>query len=146
MDRTEAVTLTNMCMIVNQDRVLTINREDPVWPGLAFPGGHVEKHESVHDSVVREVKEETNLDIDHPRLVGFKQFFDKQDHRYLVFFYRADHFQGEIKSSREGKLEWVKIADLAKRQLAHNFDQDLKLFLNPDLDEHMLFNKEDFLY
>ena len=45
MDRTEAVTLTNMCMIVNQDRVLTINREDPVWPGLAFPGGHVEKQD-----------------------------------------------------------------------------------------------------
>lgn len=62
-------------MIVDKDRVLTIDREDPVWPGLAFPGGHIEKHESFHDSVIREVKEETNLDIVSPRLVGFKHFF-----------------------------------------------------------------------
>ena len=53
MDRMEPTTLTNMCMIVDKDQVLTIDREDPVWPGLAFPGGHIEKHESFHDSVIR---------------------------------------------------------------------------------------------
>lgn len=146
MDRTEPTTLTNMCMIVDKDRVLTIDREDLVWPGLAFPGGHIEKHESFHDSVIREVKEETNLDIVSPRLVGFKQFFDKLDRRYLVFFYRADKFSGSLHASREGKLEWVKISDLPKRQLAYNFDRDLEVFLKNDLDEHVLLDKKDFLY
>lgn len=146
MDRTEPTTLTNMCMIVDKDRVLTIDREDPVWPGLAFPGGHIEKHESFHDSVIREVKEETNLDIVSPRLVGFKQFFDKLDRRYLVFFYRADQFSGSLHASREGKLEWVKISNLPKRQLAYNFDRDLEVFLKNDLDEHVLLDKKDFLY
>ncbi|GHV97138.1 7,8-dihydro-8-oxoguanine triphosphatase [Lactobacillus nasalidis] len=146
MDRTEATTLTNMCMIVDGDKVLTIDRLDPFWPGLAFPGGHIERHESFHDSVVREVKEETNLDIVDPRLVGFKQFFDQQDRRYLVFFYRADKFSGTVRSSREGRLEWVKISDLPKRQLAYNFDRDLEVFLNSDIDEHLLLNEKDFLY
>ncbi|MFC2674173.1 MAG: NUDIX domain-containing protein [Prevotella melaninogenica] len=37
--------------------------------------GHVEAHESFHDSVVREVKEETGLTISHRQLVGVKQFY-----------------------------------------------------------------------
>jgi len=53
MKRTEAITLTNMCMIKDKDKILVLNRTDPVWPGLTFPGGHVESHEAFHDSVVR---------------------------------------------------------------------------------------------
>lgn len=44
MKRSEAVTLTNMCMIKDKDKILVLNRTDPVWPGLTFPGGHVESH------------------------------------------------------------------------------------------------------
>lgn len=104
MSRTEEVTLTNMCMIQKEDKVLVIDRNDPIWPGLTFPGGHVEHHESFHDSVVREIKEETGLMIKNPQLVGVKKFFDHEDHRYLVFFYKADDFTGEVKASDEGKL------------------------------------------
>lgn len=77
MKRSEPVTLTNMCMIKKKDKILVLDRNDPVWPGLTFPGGHVESHESFHDSVVREIKEETGLLIKNPHLVGVKQFFDK---------------------------------------------------------------------
>ena len=38
----EPVTLTNMCMIKRDHQILVLNRNDPVWPGLTFPGGHVE--------------------------------------------------------------------------------------------------------
>ena len=107
MSRTENVTLTNMCMIKNKDQVLVLDRNDPVWPGLTFPGGHVEAHESFHDSVVREVKEETGLTISHPQLVGVKQFYDHNDERYLVFFYIAEQFSGTVKESDEGKLTWM---------------------------------------
>ncbi len=37
MKRLEAVTLTNMCMIKDKDKILVLNRTDPVWPGLTFP-------------------------------------------------------------------------------------------------------------
>lgn len=43
MKRTETVSFTNMCMICNKDNVLVQNRNDPEWPGITFPGGHVEK-------------------------------------------------------------------------------------------------------
>ena len=84
MKRSEPVTLTNMCMIKKKDKILVLDRNDPVWPGLTFPGGHVESHESFHDSVVREIKEETGLLIKNPHLVGVKQFFDKNLSEHLL--------------------------------------------------------------
>ena len=146
MSRTENVTLTNMCMVKNKDQVLVLDRNDPVWPGLTFPGGHVEAHESFHDSVVREVKEETGLTISHPQLVGVKQFYDHNDERYLVFFYIAEQFSGTVKESDEGKLTWMSARELKKQKLAYNFDHDLPVFFEQTISEHMLDGKRDELF
>lgn len=146
MSRTENVTLTNMCMVKNKDQVLVLDRNDPVWPGLTFPGGHVEAHESFHDSVVREIKEETGLTISHPQLVGVKQFYDHNDERYLVFFYIAEQFSGTVKESDEGKLTWMSAKELKKQKLAYNFDHDLPVFFEQTISEHMLDGKRDELF
>ena len=146
MSITENVTLTNMCMVKNKDQVLVLDRNDPVWPGLTFPGGHVEAHESFHDSVVREVKEETGLTISHPQLVGVKQFYDHNDERYLVFFYIAEQFSGTVKESDEGKLTWMSAKELKKQKLAYNFDHDLPVFFEQTISEHMLDGKRDELF
>ena len=146
MSRTEPVTLTNMCMIKKRDKILVLNRTDPIWPGLTFPGGHVEAYESFNDSVIREIKEETGLDITKPKLVGIKQFYDRNDQRYLVFFYIATHFTGKIKESNEGKLNWMTQDELKHHQLAYNFDHDLPVFFNSSISEHMLDGKRDELF
>ncbi|QNQ80446.1 8-oxo-dGTP diphosphatase [Lactobacillus sp. PV034] len=146
MSRTEPVTLTNMCMIKKQDKILVLDRNDPVWPGLTFPGGHVEDHESFHDSVIREVKEETGLTIKEPKLSGVKQFYDKEHHRYLVFFYIATAFNGHLHASDEGKLSWMTKAELLQSKLAYNFDHDLPVYFDENISEHMLDDKRDELF
>lgn len=55
MSREVQVELTNMCMVCDGDKVLVQNRVKPGWPGITFPGGHVEPGESVTASVIREV-------------------------------------------------------------------------------------------
>ena len=42
---------------------------------MAFLGGHLEPYESIEDSVIREVKEETRLTIKNTQLGGLKQAF-----------------------------------------------------------------------
>ena len=82
MDRSERAVFTNMCMISDgRGNVLVQDRRADDWPGITFPGGHVEPGESFSQSVIREVREETGLTIEHPRLVGIKQFQTESDAR-----------------------------------------------------------------
>ena len=93
MSRMENCILTNMCMICDGNKVLVQDRKNPNWPGITFPGGHVKPEESFVESVIREVKEETNLDIAQVKLCGVKQWTSKsEDYRYLVFLFRTDTF------------------------------------------------------
>lgn len=146
MNRREEVTLTNMCMIEKGKKILVLDRNDPVWPGLAFPGGHVKAHESFNDSVIREVKEETGLSIRKPKLAGLKQFYDHSGYRYLVLFYIAHDFTGTIKESKEGHLIWMNKNELAAHRLAYNFDHDLPVFFNQEISEHLLDGNRDELF
>ena len=63
MDRTERVELATICLVYKNNKVLLQNRVKEDWKGYALPGGHIEPGESVVESVIREVKEETGLDI-----------------------------------------------------------------------------------
>lgn len=55
-------------IVFHQDKVLLIKRSDaPMW---AFPGGGVERGETPEETTVRELKEETGLDVSIIRLVG----------------------------------------------------------------------------
>lgn len=70
MNRRESVEFVNMCMIKNGDKVLVQDRVSPDWPGITFPGGHVERGKSFVDAVIREVREETGLTISKPNSVA----------------------------------------------------------------------------
>ena len=134
MDKTERVELTTLCMVCRGEELLLQNRVKTDWCGYCFPGGHVEPGESVVDSVIREMKEETGLTIQHPRLCGIKQF-PIDGGRYLVFFFRTDTFEGELRSSEEGKVEWVHRKDLPELHKVTDFMDMLKVFDRDDLTE-----------
>lgn len=137
MARTEPCVLTNMCMICDGDRVLVQDRKDPDWPGITFPGGHVEAGESFVDSVVREVREETGLEISDVRLCGVKQWTHQDGkYRYIVLFFRTDRFTGELRSSDEGEVFWINKADLYNYPLANGFGEMFRVFDDDSLSEN----------
>ena len=142
MARAEWAIFTNMCMIYDEmGNVLVQNRKNPDWPGITFPGGHVEHGESFHQSVIREVKEETGLDIQNPILCGTKQFQTDKDERYVVFFYKTNQFSGSLKSSEEGEVFWVPRKKLMEYTLAEDFEEMLKIFESENLSEFIYDRK-----
>ena len=73
MGRKEMVELTNMCMVEDgRGNVLVQNRLDPNWSGIVYPGGHVDAGESITASVIREIREETGLTIEHQTVESFE--------------------------------------------------------------------------
>jgi len=136
MARKEMCILTNMCMVYDGDKVLIQKRNDPDWPGVVFPGGHVEPKESFTESVIREVREETGLDISNVKLCGIKQWTHRAgEYRYVVLMYKTDTFSGELSSSTEGEVFWISKEDIYKYTLADGFECMLEVFLNDDLTE-----------
>lgn len=141
----EKTILTNMCMIYDhKGNILVQDRLNSDWPGITFPGGHVEKEESFVHSVIREVKEETGLDIQNPILCGIKQFQTRDHIRYIVLLFKTNQFDGIIKSSREGNVFWIQRSQLLQYSLAEDFDKMLDIFDNDKLSEFYYINDEEF--
>lgn len=142
MSRTETVTLTNMCMIYRGSQVLVQDRIDGDWSGIAFPGGHVEKGESLTDAVIREVWEETGLTIRSPQLCGIKDWINDDGTRYIVLLYKTDRFEGTLRSSDEGEVYWIEKEALSSANLAKSMDKTLKVLLDDRLSE-LFFDREN---
>lgn len=139
--RTETVTLTNMCMVYDGDKILVQDKVNKEWGGVTFPGGHVEKGESFTDAVIREVFEETGLTISSPRLCGIKDWTRDDGTRYMVLMYKTDKFSGELHSSEEGQVYWVNKDDFLGLKLAPTMEEYIKVFLDDDLSEFFFYKE-----
>ena len=138
MERTERVILTNMCMIRSGTKVLVEEKITPEGKGIIFPGGHVEEHEPVVDSVIREMQEETGLTIEKPELCGIKEWINEDGSRYIVFLFRADRFSGEVTSSSEGRVFWMEMDDVLKTNWIWGMDGLMRIFRDGALAELFL--------
>ena len=141
---TEHCELTNLCMLTDDEgRILVQDRTDPSWPGICFPGGHVEPGESFVESVIREVREETGLTILDPILCGIKQFPLQGGGRYVVLLFRASRFTGTLTSSAEGEVFWLPREELENCRLAPDFFEMLRVFEDPALSEFYYYQAPD---
>lgn len=73
------------CVVINGNKVLLVRQNKGHWE---FPKGHVEENETEKETAIREVKEETNLDVE---IISDKRYViqyvtDKGNDKMAVYF------------------------------------------------------------
>jgi nucleoside triphosphatase len=98
--------------IFNQKGELLLLRSHK-WPGkYVVPGGHVELGERIEQTVLRETKEETGLDVHDPTLLCWQEFiYDPSfwKHRHFIFFdyaCRTDSTDVQLNDEAESYI-WI---------------------------------------
>ena len=148
MSRATSTILTNLCLIEDclTNKVVLQYRSPErykKWSGYAFPGGHIEEGESLVESVIREVYEETGLTIADPKLVAVKDWPLDDGGRYIVFCYKATEFTGQLRSSEEGEVSWVEKDQLDQLDLSYDMLPLLEVMEDPDLSEYYYRKRTD---
>ncbi len=132
------VELTNMVMISDREtgKVLVQDRIKS-WKGLSFPGGHLEEGESIVDSAVREIKEETGLNIKNLKFCGVINWTNKKTFdRYLVFLFKTEDYSGELISEcDEGRHFWATIEEIKNTPNGNDMPKYLPMFLEDKYSE-----------
>ena len=148
MSRATSTILTNLCLIEDTlTNKVVLQYRSPErykkWSGYAFPGGHIEEGESLAESVIREVYEETGLTIADPKLVAVKDWSLDEGGRYIVFCYKATKFSGQLRSSEEGEVSWVEKDQLEQLDLSYDMLPLLEVMEDPDLSEFYYRKRTD---
>ena len=83
-----------------------------------FPGGKVETGEMPEFALIREIKEELNIDINDKCIapLSFSEF-DYEEFQLLLLLYVCRRWEGEPKSMENNELRWVKPNMLRKYKM-----------------------------
>lgn len=138
--------ITNMVMVQNPTNGKVVVQERvKSWCGISFPGGHAEPNETIYDSAVREIKEETGLEIRNLKSCGFMYWFNnKTGDKYFTYFYKTSDYSGKlIDYTDEGRVYWTNLDELDIMKLAPNFKEYLPMFLENKYSEAYCAWNED---
>ena len=111
IDRKNLKIVVSIALVNGEDEILLSKRpQNKHLPGFwEFPGGKVEEGETPEKALIREVKEELNIDINNKCIapLSFSEF-DYNNFQLLLLLYICRRWDGEPMSMENNKLEWVK--------------------------------------
>jgi 8-oxo-dGTP diphosphatase len=115
------IILATLCYVKRDGYTLMVFRNKKAndihegkWNGL---GGKFEAGETPEECVIREVREESGLSIQRPKLCGLIMFPNFKGNEWYVFVFTATEFSGDLIDSPEGQLEWIKDEELMRLNL-----------------------------
>ncbi|MGD6934422.1 MAG: NUDIX hydrolase [Candidatus Bathyarchaeia archaeon] len=115
-------------VLVSKGKMVLAKRgNDPGKGKWANPGGIVELGENILTTVIREAKEETNLDVYDPQLVDVidTTTIDEEGkikYHYVIVDYFVKVKGGELKADSDVvELRWVPLADVESYVLTSSF-------------------------
>lgn len=113
--------LTTLCYIEKDDKYLMMHRvkkekdlNHDKWVGV---GGKFERGESPEECLLREVKEETGLELKRYLLRGVITFISDEWGEEYMFLYTSDEYEGELHQCDEGELVWIDKSEIENLRL-----------------------------
>ena len=134
-DHKNLVIVASIAIIDANDQILIAKRPNKkhlsgFWE---FPGGKVEKGESPENALVREVKEELNIDINNKCIapLTFSEF-NYEKFQLLLLLYVCRRWEGEPISMEKNEIKWVKVNTLRQYKM-------------PPADDSLIYSLQDLL-
>jgi len=134
-------------IIYNEDKtkVLLENQDNERY---MFPGGRIDVHEDSEAAIVRELKEELNLETDLKLKYIVEMFLDSSKTKYheIGFYYLSTIKENEVKNNFKsldgnGIFEWISISDLENHKILAKpiKDKIVKNEIENDDLEHLVY-------
>ena len=125
--------VVSIALIDNRDQILISKRPEKKFLSgyWEFPGGKVEKNETPENAIIREVKEELNVNINNKCIapLSFSEF-DYKKFQLLLLLYVCRRWEGEPTSMEKNEMKWVK-ANM------------LRQFKMPPADDSLIYSLQD---
>ena len=134
-------------IIYNEDKtkVLLENQDNERY---MFPGGRIDVHEDSEAAIVRELKEELNLETDLKLKYIVEMFLDSSKTKYheIGFYYLSTIKESEDKNNfksldGDGIFEWTSVSDLENHKILAKpiKDKIVKNEIENDDLEHLVY-------
>ncbi|MCD4705035.1 NUDIX domain-containing protein [bacterium] len=126
------IKLSGPAIIENEKLLLLFKIKDQHYE---FPGGHVEKGESLEETAIREAQEEIACDVKlNKRLTTIK--FEKDGQNFIAHIFSAQIIKGEPQANEVGhsRIIWLPIKDYQDYPLQVNVIEFCEKYLNNELD------------
>ena len=111
IDPKQLIIVASVALINSDNQILIAQRpKEKHLSGLwEFPGGKVEKNESPENTLIRELKEELNVNINQKCVapLTFSEF-DYKEFNLLLLLYVCRRWDGDPESMENNPIKWVK--------------------------------------
>lgn len=121
--------VTSAVLVMLDEKFLLAERNKQNYNGYwIIPGGGVKFGETIHDAGIREIKEETNLDVEIVKLIGHKEVINVPgNYHSIVFFYLAKPKHTNIEAKEDvSAAKFFSIDEIKKLKLAESAEWALK--------------------
>jgi 8-oxo-dGTP diphosphatase len=127
------------CYLIVDENVLFMKRQPHKSDGnlWGIPGGRLEKGETLHQAVVREVNEETGIDLSDKTLKYFGKVYIRLpdiDFIYHMFAHELEKIPNEIviDPGEHTEYEWMTLEEALKRPLIRGEAECICLAYGPE--------------